>query len=226
VSLEEYISELDTLVTRAARRGLYVVVDYHPAKAGVFHPDYGRRFWELIAPRYAAMTHVVYELHNEPVFGVANYEDVHFEWFNDTFKLVRALAPDTHVMLFSFALVQNIDGDTPPTITEVVDDFTATTGFDWATANASVAFHGYWVTSSRRMVELFDKYPVVNTEIMPAIAGVPEATAVDGEPFQQALMERLGISWFDWSAWSRETTDQREAIMAAAQAEGWAWPKG
>ncbi len=210
VSLEEYLSELDTLV----------------ARAGVFHPDYGRRFWEVVAPRYAAMTHVVYELHNEPVFGVANYEDVHFEWFNDTFELVRSLAPETHVMLFSFALVQNLEGDTPPTITEVVDRFTATTGFDWANANASVAFHGYWVTSSRRMVELFEKYPVVNTEIMPSIAGVPEATVVDGEPFQQAVMERLRISWFDWSAWSRETTDQRQAIMAAARAGGWAWPKG
>ena len=149
--------------------GMYIIIDYHPV-GGHDSPD-AIQWWTQIAPRYKDRTHVIYELANEPVaWNAANYQadDIQFE--EDLYSLIRSFAPDTHIILWSFA-----NGTGP--MLQMVNQ-----GTDIDYSNASVGYHPYGY-DEQAIIALRSVYPTINTEI-----------GRDQDNMTGAA-ENLGMSW-------------------------------
>lgn len=178
--MQKTIAALDLWINNAAQNGFYVIVDYHPV-GGIDMFD-AREWWKVIAPRYKNRTHVIYELANEPVKWNSDlYTEADRNFQKEMFQYLRSVAPDTHIILWSFAQskVLNSGG---PTMLDVVR---ATTGIDYS--NASVGFHIYSLKDVN-VNNLKRAYPVIQTEM--------GGRSTDDYNAHVANMERLGIySW-------------------------------
>ncbi len=145
---------LDTWVDEAGRNGFYIIIDYHPV-GGLDMFD-AREWWTKVAPRYKDRTHVVYELANEPVgspaWGPAGYTPAMINWEKEMYQYLRSVAPNTHIILWSFA-------NAGSGMKEVVDQ---AAGVDYT--NASVAFHIY-SRSTSAINSLKSAYPVFASEM-------------------------------------------------------------
>ncbi|MCA8960262.1 MAG: cellulase family glycosylhydrolase [Planctomycetes bacterium] len=169
---------MDDMVQMARDLGMYVIIDYHPVGG---HDDAdATAWWSVVAPRYADETHVIYEFCNEPVqwwAGAYDADDVAFE--QNGYALLRSLAPQTHIILWTFA---NATG----TMKEKVDEGTA---IDYS--NASVGFHAYGDSVSG-MQELVSFYPTIQTEIGSTVTSLPPHEAI---LFRTGYHEDNGVSW-------------------------------
>lgn len=149
------IPYLDDWVNMAADNGFYVIIDYHPV--GGNNKLDARLFWQRIAPRYKDRTHVIYELMNEPSLG---FTDNYKNWNNpglvdfeiELFNQVRSLAPNTHIILWSFAHVQNY----------AEANVQSAPSIDYS--YASVGFHIYGLYEDQ-LDSIRNDYPVMQTEI-------------------------------------------------------------
>jgi Cellulase (glycosyl hydrolase family 5) len=196
MDLKTLLPRLDGMVDLAAQAGLYLLIDNHSECCGNQDVPNDTAFWEAVAPRYKDRTHVFYELKNEPwqYSGLAEYE-------RTMYRLVRPLAPDTHIILWT---IENLIDLTDPlamirSLPEV------------SYGNASVGFHPYQTFRTRqklcdalglsslgcepRMQQLLklietmkSSYPTIMTEFSPNAAGAP------GHDFLMT-MEKMGISW-------------------------------
>ncbi len=160
---------IEDVVNIAARLGMYLIIDNHPV--GGYNTTDMDIFWDAIGPRYKNRTHVLYEVANEPVQWTASAygaSDVQME--EDYFTSLRAAAPDTHIILWSFA---NATGSMDDKIDE---------GTDIDYSNASVGWHHYGYDATE-VTNLHTLYPTLVTE-------GTSTTAVT------AINETRGISWF------------------------------
>ena len=151
-SPDTVLDVIDDVVDIAASLGMYLILDYHPV--GGHNSSDAAQWWAQIAPRYKDRTHVIYELANEPVaWNASNYgaDDIQFE--EDLYTQIRSLAPETHIILWSFA-----NGGGP--MLQIVNS-----GTDVSYENASVAFHPYGSYDESAILLLKSNYPVINTEI-------------------------------------------------------------
>lgn len=126
-------ANMDTVVEWCRRESLYVVMTF-----GNSHlPSYGKvvEFWKFYAPRYAAMTHVIYEIKNEACSATFHCADNAMQMYIDCHKIIRDSAPDAHVMFMSHS---NLKGG----LQSLYDDVERLgPDVDWT--KASIAFHGY-----------------------------------------------------------------------------------
>jgi len=213
-------AEVDAIVNLAGDHGLYAMIDYHSSGQG--DPVRLHAFWRAMAPRYATRPHVFYEMVNEPVeWFPRDYSPAALELQESTYSLIRSLAPDTHLVLFTFPNLIGEPGD--PSIVEVV---ARVPGIDWT--NASVGFHPYKTGySSQPLVDLKSRYPVLNTEMNAAFAvgdGFrPEA--MDGHAWGVQTMESIGISWFVWDTETPEkfASNFIAGVMADAAEKSYLW---
>ncbi|MBS3094588.1 cellulase family glycosylhydrolase [Candidatus Pacearchaeota archaeon] len=175
----EIIPYLDDWVEMSSQKNFYLMIDYHPV--GGNDPMDVKLFWELIAPRYKDRTHVIYELMNEPsILFTDNYNnanniglvDLEVELFN----LARSLAPETHLILWTFSHVKTASAK--PTIDSAPE-------IDYS--KASVGFHIYGLKEIY-LDPIKAVYPVFQTEIG-ATLGIDEYNQ------RIALMESKGLSW-------------------------------
>jgi ABC-type multidrug transport system fused ATPase/permease subunit len=212
---------IDTVVEFAATHGLYAMIDYH--SEGSCDPVRLHAFWLSIAPRYAARPHVFYELANEPVsWFPRDYTPAAIRLQEQTYALVRASAPDTHIVLFSFANTTGAPGD--PSMADVVS---TASGIDWS--NASVGFHPYTNGhSSEDIRALMARFPVLNTEmnIVAPVGSRHHAQPMDGHEWGFQTMESIGVSWF---AWDTETPSKFKkhfvnGILNDAARKQYRWP--
>jgi len=147
----EMLPYLDTWVDAAAEKGFYCIIDYHPV--GGHGRKESMKWWSVVAPRYKDRTCVIYELCNEPVaWWPRNYTDEVIDWQEGLFVFVRSLAPETHLICWSFPKATK-------GMTSVVDQAKSI-----SYKNASVAFHAY-SKSDEEIHRLRGKYPVINSEI-------------------------------------------------------------
>lgn len=214
---------IDTVVELAAAHGLYAMIDYH--SQGSCDPLRLHAFWRCIAPRYAQRTHVFYELANEPVsWFPRDYTPDAIRLQEQTYALVRAAAPNTHIVLFSFPNTTGEPGD--PSMADVV---ATASSIDWS--NASVGFHPYKTDHSSQAIRaLMARFPVLNTEmniVVPA-ASRHHAQPMDGHEWGFQTMESLGVSWF---AWDTETPAKFEehfvnGILKDADRKQYQWWSG
>ena len=154
-SVNDILPHLDTAVEIASQMGMYVIIDYHPV--GGYYKDDAVAWWTAIAPRYKDRTHVIYEVTNEPSTSAGSYSAELVQYEEDMYTLIRSLAPDTHIILWSFAEWSGSNHDMLDRIQE---------GPDINYTNASVGFHPY---SSLNPNELFALnaagLAIINTEI-------------------------------------------------------------
>lgn len=183
LSLDRAIELLDRAVLEAGRVGLIVKLEYARHSPGTT-PDSGdiRRFWEAVAPRYAEFTHVCYGIANEPVaWEPDDYRDSDIALQEELYKLIRAKAPETLLMLMGFSSVD-----------DTVIDCMEKVGFvDWS--NACVDFHAYGPLEERSpwWLALKARWPVFCGEFTHAPWAGQHLPPGD---IARAL-EDLGISW-------------------------------
>jgi len=157
-SVNDALTYIDDMVEIASQLGMYLIIDYHPV--GGYDKADAIAWWTVLAPRYKNRTHVLYELSNEPVaWSAAAYNDAAIQFEEDLYQLIRAAAPDTHIILWSFA---ESSGDGNNMLTKVQLGTTIDYG------NASVGYHPYQKGNfnQNEIDSLRDAgYAVIDTEI-------------------------------------------------------------
>lgn len=105
------------MVQRTRDLGLYLVMTIaNGFNNGNHNPRWALDFWTFYAPRYASETHVIYEIHNEPVAWPPPYSSPTatppggVDLQIDAYQVIRAQAPDTPVLFFSYALLGGLFG--------------------------------------------------------------------------------------------------------------------
>ena len=128
-------AKVDKVVDMADKSDLYVVLTIGSGGAnGSFTGSFVTAFWAFYAPRYKDMTHVIYEVCNEPQAWSAPYNSNTLTMEKNAFTQIRGLAPDTHIMMMSYSQPNNW--------TQAASEC-AGLGITWD--NASVAFHTYGI---------------------------------------------------------------------------------
>ena len=135
---------IDTVVRWAEEDGIYAIINLHSRFGSDADLDRMKDFWDLFAAPYADKTHVVFELTNEPKTRLWVDGDDHYvegadqsntliqEAMEPLYHHVRALAPDTHFILWSPYL---------PTALPVSEIQAHSGSIDYS--NASIGFHIY-----------------------------------------------------------------------------------
>ncbi len=182
-------NRIDQMVDMTRDAGIYLIITIgNGSNNGRFNYDYIMDFWDFYAPRYKDETHVLYEIQNEPHAWSAPYPHGALDMEADAYTLIRSKAPDTPVLLFSFAVLSS----GPLAISDIRSVSTAAS-IDWT--NAAVAVHGYagheTTTTSIEHI-LGAGYPCFMTEFTAAEWGSDTDTlAVE----LTAELERLEVSW-------------------------------
>ncbi len=193
-------ARVDSVVNSTRELGLYLIMTIgNGANNGDHNPEYARDFWEFYAPRYKDETHVIFEIHNEPVAWGPPYLthttptgglDLQVEAYN----VIRSHAPDTPVLLFSYAVMtstQNVLIDIEAFNEAVYGES------DVVWTNKAVAFHGYGGSATAGAVEglLAAGYPCFMTEFI----STPWGGSAEGQDVElTAELERLGVSWLNF----------------------------
>ncbi len=181
LDLDQVFGDVDAAVDRAGEAGMYIIVDNHTSCCGNYNRALVEEFWDEAASRYGDRTHVIFEMQNEPVaWYPEDYtaDDIEFE--ADMYHYIRSRAPNTHIILWSFAKSTSaMKGkiDQAPSI-----DY----------RNASVGIHPYRHTTTdglNALNALRAYYPVIVTEF----ADLPDK---DTYPLTiWDFCENKGISW-------------------------------
>ncbi|MBD5778353.1 family 43 glycosylhydrolase [Pelagicoccus sp. NFK12] len=183
-------SRMDQMVEMTRELGLYLVITIgNGANNGDYNYDYIIDFWDFYAPRYADETHVIFEIQNEPVAWTPPYSQSVLEMEVDAYNTIRSHAPDTPVLLMTYAVFSNWEAALSD-LSKIHDDI------DWS--NAAVAFHGYagheeTTPALEKMLEA--GYPMFMTEFTTSEWGY-SLDHIDLE--MTASLERLGISWLNF----------------------------
>lgn len=196
------VDEVDKIVKATRDAGLYLVMTIgNGANNGSYNAQWTKDFWSLYAKRYANETHVLFEIQNEPVAWGPPYSS---KWATpkgavdmeiDTYKTIRKYAPDTPVLLFSYAVPWGKAGATDA-LKDIHIFNSAVFGNENAVwTNEVVAFHGYsgWSLSSEFAANLLAAgYPCFMTEFTAGVWGKGTG-GLDVDLVSE--LESLGISW-------------------------------
>ncbi|MBN1647246.1 MAG: discoidin domain-containing protein [Spirochaetales bacterium] len=149
-----YVNQTDTLVRWCGEDGIYCIITIGcGTHNGAFDPDFARKFWETYAPRYRDMPWVIYEIHNEPFSWTPPYDNATLAMEQEMYDLIRKKAPDTMVLLFSYAGLDSHNYINVISTGPIRQDIAAL-DIDWS--NAAVAFHGYGSITDKNMKAMRD----------------------------------------------------------------------
>lgn len=188
ITPESYVAAIDTFVQWAAEDGIYIIINYHDV--GHYDLEHMRQFWDYIGPRYKDRTHVIYELMNEPVKWYArSYDAQDIEMVKTLYQSVRADAPETHLILWTFA---NLGSAGQATETATVD------GISYE--NASVGFHfGYGGGNAESIRQLMDDgLPGICTEFNSKDENT-QSTDFGDLTNNVTVFEQTSVSWITWA---------------------------
>ncbi len=215
---QEVRTHIDRCIANANTVGMNVIINYHNInEQGIGNWNYNfspvNAFWAEIAWRYKDNRRVYYELVNEPTFNGNDYTHPDFKsGLLGLYRQVRAAAPNSHIIMFSFnSLGHDIVGITR-NYREV----------DWR--NASVGFHSYSGNSSGDKIgEIMKTYRVICTEWDYA-GSFDYVLPVDGYWQNGEAWERKGVSWIDWRNWDDNSFNKLLGIFIPdAKAKGYWW---
>ncbi len=195
-------ARIDSVVQATKELGMYVIITIgNGANNGNHNRKYALDFWRFYAPRYADETHVLYEIHNEPVAWGPPYSSESatptgaLEMNVDAYHIIREHAPDTPVLLFSYSVLGGTDG-AKSALTDIRLFNTQVFGSAKATwTNVAVGFHGYAGASANAEAvgKIIDAgYPCFMTEFASGTWG-GENGGLDVDAV--ANLEHLGVSW-------------------------------
>ena len=183
------MSRIDDMVEMTRDAGLYLIMTIgNGANNGDYNYDYVMDFWSLYADRYKDETHVIYEIQNEPHAWSAPYPADALQMEADSYNLIRSVAPDSPILLFSFSVL----GSGPLAVADI-DTVSEAAEIDWS--NAAVAFHGYagYASTTTSLEYILNAgYPAVMTEFTSSDWS-EETDRLDIELTSE--LERLKVSW-------------------------------
>ena len=180
---------LDNCVQWAENNDIYAIVNYHTEFRTVLQPDLVKGFWDIYAPRYRNKSHVVFELVNEPEINSAKRE------MQGLYDHVRALAPDTHLILWSVFDPLEITAD---------EIKAATPRINYRRDNASVGWHNYYDVTDTRAWDRADSFadaglPIINTEFWSLADRNDFPISYGSIADNVRIAEERGHSWMLWA---------------------------
>jgi hypothetical protein len=103
-------AQADRIVKDARDAGLYVILGIGGGFPGNGHLGNGwfdinkvRSFWQFYGPRYKDEPHVIFQIQNQPELSCdVPWQDATYAMEREAYTLVRSVAPETHVILFSY----------------------------------------------------------------------------------------------------------------------------
>ena len=196
------VAEVDKMVQITRTNGLYLVMTIgNGANNGNHNLAWATNFWNFYAARYANETHVLFEIHNEPMAWGPSYltgtsPAGTLDMEIAAYRTIRAHAPITPVLLFSYAVLSG-SGGANAALTDIRAFNQAVFGNQNAVwTNEAVGFHGYggWDGTITAVSALLNAgYPCFMTEF-----GWPDWGKTSGVSLEVEVtsdLERLGVSW-------------------------------
>jgi hypothetical protein len=183
------VAQADAIVAATEKAQLYMILALGGGLPGNGHAGNGwfdidkiRSFWAYYAPRYKDKAHVLYEIQNQPEANCsAPFQDATISMEREAFGLIRMLAPDTHVLLFSYRGMPD-----SKTLLDALDRVSG--GVNWS--NASVAFD-----ADESCVTLAGYPAVLATAASRHVPTLFPVMPVDGwEPYVREF-EKDKVSW-------------------------------
>ncbi len=196
------VAEVDKMVQITRTNGLYLIMTIgNGANNGNHNFRWATNFWNFYAARYANETHVLFEIHNEPMAwgppyltGTSPAGTLDMEIA--AYRTIRAHAPITPVLLFSYAVLSG-SGGANAALTDIHAFNQAVFGNQNAVwTNEAVGFHGYggWEGTITAVSALLNAgYPCFMTEFGWPDWGKTSGTSLEVEVTSD--LERLGVSW-------------------------------
>lgn len=216
----------DSVVEYASQFGMNVVINYHDV--GTYDKTYLTEMWTAVAPHYKNRTHVSYEIWNEPVFYMSEWNETVLRDMKETYELIVGLAPNTHVILFSFAWIADSWSSTNANHQLERFENLYSGVVDWT--NASVGFHGYAWGSSKPIMDVKANYPIIATESnfngesdLPVANRDAQTQSCDGYFFIHQHHERYGVSWLNHKTQGSDFYDNWPLIIEDAKQKGYIW---
>lgn len=188
----EYLYMIDTVVRWCAENNVYAIVNLHIEYNTPVEIAKAKAAWDVLAPRYKDQAHVVYELVNEPEpkSSLTVMSELH--------EHVRAIAPNTHLILFSHVAATQFSEESIEA---------AFAGIDFA--NASVGFHCYdSVLASTQQWDRSDElraagYPMICTEFISLTNN--NDMPIEFESLMHCMMraEDRKLAWISWGPFAQ-----------------------
>lgn len=245
---ERQLARIERAVNHASANGMYVIINSHN-KIPNYNEAYANSLWSHVAPYFAGRTHVLYEAANEPMEGIGNdgsltasasdraTDSPRLQALKRTFNLIRAAAPETHVMVLTPPGIN--DYATGRGLGNLAESFASLPGeVDWT--KTSVAYHLYNNDSAygaadraanlRNFHSRFPGWPSENN--FPACVsneriGVSDSlrsAQFDDDVYVNQTCERLGLGWGMWNINGQAQLDANWPILWADAVErGWTW---
>ena len=196
------VSRIDSIVASTRDLGLYLVMTIgNGANNGNHNRAYATNFWNFYASRYANETHVIFEIHNEPMAWGPSYltgttPAGTLDMEIGAYRAIRAGAPNSPVLLFSYAVLSG-SGGANAALNDIRSFNQTVFGNQNAVwTNEAVGFHGYGgrdgtITAVSSLLSA--GYPCFMTEF-----GWPDWGRSSGVGLEVEVtgdLERLGVSW-------------------------------
>lgn len=207
----DFLPKIQTLRDYTRDAGLYLVITIGNAGPGislcpfweghdssptgeVFDLDFAIPFWTQYGQAFKNDPHVIFEIWNEPYFCCGAGGTGHpapsgtRELQRTIYKLLRGIAPNNHILLFSYVTFRNAS--------EVLQDVAwldQAASIDWT--KTAIAFHMYadLTSETRATIEtVAAQFPVVQTEMW--IDGCPGAPCVQNAN-RTSMHEVTRTSW-------------------------------
>lgn len=195
----------DALVALTAEAGLYLVLGIGGGQRnGTFSIDKVREFWTRYGARYASRTHVLFEIQNNPEINCDTlFKEETLTLEREAYELIRGVAPDTHILLFSTSSVPAI-----PVIEQGLAAVSDVVDF----TNTSFAMH------TDRPCTPPERFDEVLSSLSPY--GVPMLVSQLPDTSWEPVMrqaESLGVGWLHhlWLSENQDLSTLRSTLDAA-----------
>ena len=202
----------DALVALAAREGLYVVIGYGTGmKLGAFDAAQLKAFWTYYAGRYASYSNVVYEIQNDPELNACKtpLSTATLTMEQQMYTLIRAQAPDTHLLMFSTTNVVQ-----PNVLTAAVKGVGSKV--DWTNASFAVGASGTCLMADQ-FTALADAASASGVSLF-----VSQLPPLDRWQDFIPPLEQAGVGWLQYR-WFGVQTETLASFNKATTAAALSW---
>lgn len=103
-------ANLAPLVDAAEAKGIYLIIDWHEIAEVAEEDANTKAFWTYMAPLFKDREHVIYEVYNEPKQTPDNWDAFKSGYAQHWVDLIRALAPNTLLLMGGPSWSQVIGG--------------------------------------------------------------------------------------------------------------------
>ncbi len=234
------LARMERAVNYASAHRLYVIINCHN-KIPLYNATYADALWTYVAPYFANRTHVIYEASNEPISGIGNNGNLEAELpgrlqqLKTSYNIIRAGAPNTHIMIFSPPGVNDYGFGTG--MGNLAESFAALPGaVDWS--KTSLAYHLYSTDGGpfpqaqnlRNLHSRFAGWPSENNfpaSVSNATLGITDPVrsgSFAGHEYINQTCEFLGLGWSMWNINGQTQLDQNWPVLwADAVAKNYSW---